>query len=127
MERAEVAEAKNKKLDMELLARDQEITSLQVKLARLDADLEKADGELATAKRTHEEGDTAKSTAETLGRKIQILEEELDSAEKNLKETVERYVVFVFSFSGFAVMLVAMLLMGLLSPLRTRLDCGRWT
>jgi len=43
-----------------------------------------------------EEGDTAKSTVENLQRKIQVLEEELDNAEKHLKETVEKYVLFLF-------------------------------
>lgn len=58
----------------------------------MDGDLEKAESKLADAKHAHEEGDTAKSTAENLQRKIQILEEELDTAEKNLKETVDKYV-----------------------------------
>lgn len=92
VDRAEAAEAKNKKLELELLARDQDITSLQHKLSLMDADLEKAEAKLADAKHAHEEGDSARSTAENLQRKIQILEEELDNAEKNLKETVEKFV-----------------------------------
>lgn len=93
VERAEAAEAKNKQLELTLLQRDQDITSLNHRLALSDEQLEKAEGKLADAKHAHEEGDTAKSTAENLTRKIQILEEELDNAEKNLKETVEKYVV----------------------------------
>jgi hypothetical protein len=36
--------------------------------------------------------EAAKATNETLVRKIALLEEERDAAEKNLKETVEKYV-----------------------------------
>lgn len=94
IDRAELAEAKNKKLEMELLARDQEITSLTHKLNVMEADLEKAESKLAEAKTAREDGDTAKTNAESLIRRVQIVEEELDSAEKNLKETVEKYVFF---------------------------------
>lgn len=62
----------------------------------MDTDLEKAESKLADAKHAHEEGDSARSTAENLQRKIQILEEELDNAEKNLKETVEKFVSKLF-------------------------------
>lgn len=66
----------------------------------MDGDLEKAESKLADAKHAHEEGDSAKSTAENLQRKIQILEEELDTAEKNLKETVDKYVLVIVVFSA---------------------------
>lgn len=105
IERAEAAEAKNKKLEMELLAREQEITSLSHKLNVMEGDLEKAEAKLADAKNAREDGDSAKSTAENLQRKIQILEEELDNAEKNLKETVEKC-VFVDSCCSITVYLV---------------------
>lgn len=87
-----------------ILERDQEITSLNHKLSVLDADLEKAEGKLADAKQAHEDGDSFKSQTETLQRKVQILEEELDNAEKNLKETVEKCVAFrsVYCASLFA-------------------------
>jgi tropomyosin, fungi type len=90
--RAEEAEAKVKKLEQALLERDQEITSLNHKLSVLDADLEKTEGKLADLKTAQEEGETSKTTNEGLQRKIQLLEEELDAAEKNVKETVEKYV-----------------------------------
>lgn len=93
MTRAEEAEAKNKKLEQEIYTRDQEITSLQHKLSVLDESLEKAEAKLADAKAATEEGETSKMTAENLTRKIQLLEEELDTAEKNVKETVEKYVL----------------------------------
>ena len=68
----------------------------------MEANLDKAESTLADAKHAHEEGDTAKSTAEGLQRKIQILEEELDTAEKNLKETVEKFVFHLhFDFVSY--------------------------
>ncbi|KAJ6614157.1 tropomyosin [Mycena sp. CBHHK59/15] len=88
--RAEDAEAKNKKYEQMLLDKDHEITSLQVKLSHLDADLEKAESSIADSKVAREEGETSKTTNEGLVRKIQLLEEELDAAEKNVKETVEK-------------------------------------
>jgi tropomyosin, fungi type len=90
--RAEDAEAKNKKYEQLLLEKDQEITSLQHKLSILDTDLEKAEAKLADSKAAQEEGEHSKTTNEGLVRKIQLLEEELDAAEKNVKETVEKCV-----------------------------------
>jgi tropomyosin len=102
VERAEAAEAKNKKLELELLAREQEVTSLNHRLNVVEGNLEKAETTLADAKHASQEGDTAKSTAESLQRKIQILEEELDTAEKNLKETVEKFVFHLhFDFVSY--------------------------
>ena len=89
---AEEAEAKNKKLEQLLLEKEQEISSLNHKLSVMDADLEKAEGKLTEAKAAQLEGESSKSVNEGLQRKIQLLEEELDAAEKNVKETVEKYV-----------------------------------
>ena len=93
IERAETAEAKNKKYEQEILHKDQEITSLQHRLSVLDAELEKAEGKIADHKVAREEGESNKSTADNLSRKIQLLEDELDTAEKNVKETMEKYVI----------------------------------
>jgi tropomyosin len=94
--RAELAEAKNKQHEQSILAKDQEITSLHHRLSILEADLEKADARLSDLKSAQEEGETSKSTNEGLTRKIQLLEDELDSAERNVKETVEKSVYFFF-------------------------------
>ncbi len=40
------------------------------------------------------EGESSRTTSENLTRKVQLLEEELDVAEKNVKETVEKCVPF---------------------------------
>lgn len=92
--RAEEAEAKNKKYEQALLEKDQEITSLQHRLGVLDAELEKAEAKVADSKAAQMEGEHSKMTSEGLTRKIQLLEEELDAAEKNVKETVEKCVSF---------------------------------
>ena len=97
MERAEVAEAKNKKFEQQLLEKDQEILSLQHKLTIAETELEKTEGKLSDAKVAQDENETSKTTNEGLTRKIQLLEEELDNAEKNLKDTVERYVLIYVS------------------------------
>jgi hypothetical protein len=79
-------------LEQVLLGKDQEITSLQHKITVLDNDLEKSESNLAEKKAALVEGENAKANNETLNRKIALLEEELDAAEKNLKETVEKYI-----------------------------------
>ncbi|KAJ7729995.1 tropomyosin [Mycena maculata] len=88
--RAEAAEEKNKKYEQQLLEKDHEITSLQVKLEHLDGELAKAEAIIAESKADRDAGETSKMTNEGLTRKIQLLEEELDAAEKNVKETVEK-------------------------------------
>lgn len=93
--RAEEAEAKVKKLEQALLEREQEITSLNHRLGVLDAENEKAEAELQKYKGFSLEGEQSKTTSENLNRKVQLLEEELDAAEKNLKETVEKYVAAI--------------------------------
>lgn len=61
----------------------------------MDADLEKAETKLADAKAAQQEGDQSKTISEGLQRKIQLLEEELDAADKNLKDAMEKCVVAV--------------------------------
>lgn len=100
IERAEAAEAKVKKLEQQLLEKDQEITSLQHKLSVLDEQLENTESKLQDAKAAKEEGEASKTTNEGLLRKIQLLEEELDAAERNAKETTEKYVLPCAVFLG---------------------------
>ncbi|KZT59049.1 hypothetical protein CALCODRAFT_450615, partial [Calocera cornea HHB12733] len=89
-ERAEVAEKKNKDLEQTLLQKDHEISSLQHQLGLAQDALEKAEAKLAETKGAADEGESNKKTNENLTRKVQLLEEELDTAEKNMKETVEK-------------------------------------
>jgi len=92
VERAEGAESKNKKYEQDLLQKDQEITSLQHRIGVLEQELEKIEGKLSETKVAAEEGEKSKSANDGLVREIQLLEEELDAAEKNVKETVEKWV-----------------------------------
>lgn len=91
-ERAEASEAKVKKLEQEVMVKDQEIGSLQHKLATAEAELEKLESSLKEHKQAKEESSNTKDTNEGLSRKIALLEEELDNAEKNLRETTDKYV-----------------------------------
>jgi tropomyosin len=90
--RAEEAEAKYKKLEHEILVKDQEITSLQHKLSIAESEVEKLEVNLKEHKSAKEEVGQTKDTNEGLSRKIALLEEELDNAEKNLRETTDKYV-----------------------------------
>ncbi|KAI8985554.1 tropomyosin like-domain-containing protein [Trametes punicea] len=88
--RAEEAEAKNKKYEQLLLEKEQEIASLNHKISVLDSDLEKAEAKVAELKAANEDGEQNKTANEGLQRKVQLLEEELDAAEKNLKEAMDK-------------------------------------
>jgi len=88
--RAEEAEAKNKKYEQALLEKDQEITSLTHRLGVLDDELQKAESKIQEAKLAAAESESNKTTSSGLTRKVQLLEDELDAAEKNLKDTVEK-------------------------------------
>ena len=91
--RAEEAEAKNKTLEQSLLEKDHEQLSLAHKLDLATEQLEKAEVELEKYKKASLDGEQSKTTSEGLVRKVQLLEEELDAAEKNVKETVEKCAV----------------------------------
>jgi tropomyosin len=94
IDRAEAAEAKNKKYEQELLQKDQEITSLNHRLTLLDSELGDSEAKAVKYKADLDEAERGKATNESLTRKIELLEEELDAAEKNVKETVEKCVPF---------------------------------
>ncbi|KAG0279999.1 hypothetical protein BGZ95_011585 [Linnemannia exigua] len=88
--RASAAEAAVKTLQDEQTQKDHEITSLKNKLILVEGDLEKAENRMAEAKLNLDEGETSKTVGEGLARKVSLLEAELDSAERNLRETTEK-------------------------------------
>lgn len=94
IQRAEKVEAKVKILEQELLTKEQEVSSLQHRLAVMEEANEEADKKLSELKTNSLDSEQTKTTAENLNRKVQLLEEELDAAEKNHKETVEKYVSY---------------------------------
>ena len=91
--RAEAAEAKNKQYEQQILEKEQSITSLNVQIARLEGELQATEDKLSEAKSAQADGEHSKTTNDSLARKIVLLEEELDAAEKNVKETTEKCVV----------------------------------
>jgi len=88
--RAETAETKIKQIEHQLLEKDQTITSLNVQIARLEGEVQSTEEKLILAKSAQEDGEHSKTTNDSLARKIVLLEEELDAAEKNVKETTEK-------------------------------------
>ena len=85
-------QAKVKTLEQENLAREQEVTSLTHKNQVLEAEVEKLESGIKAAKLTADEGAQHGTHNEALQRKLQLLEEEAEGADKNLRETNEKYV-----------------------------------
>jgi tropomyosin len=79
-----------KTLEQENLQKEQEITSLQHKNGLLEADLEKLEGQVKDAKAAADEGSQHGTQNETLQRRLQLLEEEAEEADKNLRETNDK-------------------------------------
>ncbi|KAL8734432.1 MAG: hypothetical protein Q9181_003212 [Wetmoreana brouardii] len=83
--------AKVKTLEQENLAKEQEITSLTHKNQTLEADIEKLEGHHSDLKKELDQSGHHGSQNEALQRKIQILEEEAEEADKNIRETNDKY------------------------------------
>jgi tropomyosin len=94
---AEELKTKNKTLEQENLAKEQEITSLSHKNQLLEAQVEKMETDIKEHKTKAEEGLGHQGTNESLSRKLQVLEEEAETADRNLRETNEKYVYCHFA------------------------------
>lgn len=92
--KVEELQAKVKVLEQENLAKEQEITSLSHKNGLLEADNEKLDTSIKDLKKAADEGLQHGTQNETLQRRLQLLEEEAEEADKTLRETNEKYVLF---------------------------------
>ncbi|KAK6538206.1 hypothetical protein TWF694_011087 [Orbilia ellipsospora] len=79
-----------KRLEQELSTKESDVTSWTHKNTQLEADVEKLETALAEAKKINTEGANQGVITEGLTRKLAVLEEEIDSTEKQLKETVEK-------------------------------------
>jgi tropomyosin len=79
-------------LEQVLLGKEQETSSLNHRLSVTDASLQESETKLAETKSALLDAESGKATNDSLTRKIELLEDELDAAEKNLKETVEKCV-----------------------------------
>lgn len=79
-----------KVLEQENLAKEHEVTSLTHKNSQLEAEVEKLETALKEHKSDKDEGSAALTQNETLQRRLQLLEEEAEEADKNLRETNDK-------------------------------------
>ncbi|KAL8660176.1 MAG: hypothetical protein Q9202_006772 [Teloschistes flavicans] len=90
-EKVEELASKVKTLEQENLAKEQEITSLAHKNQTLEAEVEKLDVGHKDMKSQLDQTGHHGSQNEALQRKLQILEEEAEEADKNIRETNDKY------------------------------------
>jgi len=90
-EQAEQHKGKVKVLEQENLSKEQEITSLSHKNQLLEAEVEKLEASVKHWKDIAEDTGKQNTQNETLQRRLQLLEEEAEEADKNLRETNEKY------------------------------------
>lgn len=74
------------------MTKEHEITSLTRKNSQLEEDVEKLEEQLASVKKEALEGSQHGVTSDNLQRKLTILEEEAEEADKLLREANEKYV-----------------------------------
>ena len=97
-QKVEELQAKVKQLEQENLAKEQEITSLTHRNGLLESEVEKLETGIKEAKTAA--GDAAQhgTQNEALTRRLQLLEDEAEEADKTLRETNEKYVNHPNSF-----------------------------
>jgi tropomyosin len=89
--RAEELKAKVKQLESETTQKEQEITSLTHKNGVLESEVEKLEGQVKIHKDEAGAGAQAGTQAESLQRKIQVLEEEAEESDRTIRELNEKY------------------------------------
>lgn len=87
---AEELKAKVKTLEQENLAKEQEITSLAHKNQLLEGEVEKLEENVKKHKEDLAGAGEAGTQNEALQRRLQLLEEEAEESDKNLRETNEK-------------------------------------
>ena len=90
--KVEELQAKIKALETETLTKEQDITSLQHKNGVLEGQVDKLEGDVEKHKKLADEGSGSITQNETLQRRLQLLEEEAEEADKTLREANEKYV-----------------------------------
>ena len=88
--KVEELQTKVKTLEQENLQKEQEITSLQHKNSVLEKEVEKLEDMHGKAKKDADESAQHGTQNESLTRKVQLLEEEAEENDKNLRETNEK-------------------------------------
>ena len=91
-EKNEELKAKVKTLEQENMTKEQELTSLTHRNQVLEASVEKLESAIKEAKATADEGAQHGTQNETLQRRLQLLEEEAEEADKKLRETHDKFV-----------------------------------
>jgi chromosome segregation ATPase len=90
--KVEELQSKVKVLEQENLSKEQEITSLQHRNNLLETTVEKLETAIKDLKTAADEGQQHGTENESLTRRLQLLEEEAESADKTLREANEKYV-----------------------------------
>lgn len=90
--KAEEYKAKLKTLEAENTQKEQEITSLSHKNQVLEGEVEKLEASVKTYKDEAAGGAASSTQAESLQRKIQVLEEEAEESDRTIRELNEKYV-----------------------------------
>jgi hypothetical protein len=92
--KVEELQARVKTLEQENLAKEQEITSLQHNNGLLQSEVEKLETAITDFKKVADEGQEFGTQKETLQRRLQLLEDEAEEADKTLREANEKYVSY---------------------------------
>jgi tropomyosin, fungi type len=82
--------AKIKTLEQESLAKEQEITSLGHRNQVLEGQVDKLEGTHKDLKASADQSTTHSTNAENLQRKVQVLEEEAEKTDRDLREANEK-------------------------------------
>ena len=88
--KAEEFKQKVKELEQDNLQKDQEITSLTHRNQLLESEVEKHEGSVKDLKKEVEGSASHGAQNESLTRRLQVLEEENENADKTLRETNEK-------------------------------------
>lgn len=88
--KAEELQQKVKALEQDNLQKEQEITSLTHKNGLLEAEVDKLETAIKDHKAAAETGTQHGTENEALQRRLQLLEEEAEEADKNLRETNDK-------------------------------------
>lgn len=98
--KVEELQGKVKTLEQENLSKEQDITSLQHKNGLLEAEVEKLETAIKDFKKAAEDGTQHSTTNESLTRRLQLLEEEAEEADKTLREANEKWVAQYYTFKS---------------------------
>lgn len=88
--RAEELKSKVNQLEADTTQKEQEITSLTHRNSVLEAEVEKLEAQVKTYKDEAGAGAQAGTQAESLQRKIQVLEEEAEESDRTIRELNEK-------------------------------------